>query len=103
MADVMASTSVDLIIGIETIDTDQRLAVIHTIIGTMYTVFTIIATISNLRTKCLEKFLGGILKECVPQFTKTLITISKEALTDVECLILHGGRDDLILSGIQAK
>jgi hypothetical protein len=88
MADVMASTSVDLIIGIETIDTDQRLAVIHTIIGTVYTVFMIIATIGNLRIKCIEKFLGGLLKECAPQFIKTLITIPKEALTDVECLML---------------
>jgi hypothetical protein len=32
MADVMASTSVDRIIRIETIDTNQSLAVIHTII-----------------------------------------------------------------------
>ncbi len=88
MADVMASTSVDLIIRIETIDTDQRLAVIHTIIGTVYTVFTIIPTIGNLRTKCLEKFLGGIPKECAPQITKTLIAIPKEDLTDVECLML---------------
>jgi hypothetical protein len=88
MADVMASTSVDLIIGIGTIDTNQRLAVIHTIIGTVYTVFTIIATIGNLRTKCLEKCLGGILKECAPQITKTLIVIAKEDLTDIECLML---------------
>ena len=88
MADVMASTSVDLIIGIETIDTNQRLAVIHTIIGTVYTVFMIIATIGNLRTKCLEKFLGGILKECALQITKTIIAIPKEDLTDVECLML---------------
>jgi hypothetical protein len=88
MADVMASTSVDLIIGIETIDTNQRLDVIHTIIGTVYTVFTIIVTISNLRTKCLEKCLGGILKECVTQITKTLITIPNEALTDLESLML---------------
>jgi len=88
MAYVMASTSVDLIIGNETIDTDQSLAVIHTIIGTVYSVFTIIATISNLRTKCLEKGLGGILRECAPQITKTLIAIPKEALTDLECLML---------------
>jgi hypothetical protein len=84
----MASASVDLIIGIETIDTNQRLAVIHTIIGTVYTVFTIIATIGNLRTKCLEKCLGGILKECAPQITKTLITIPNKAFTDLECLML---------------
>ncbi len=88
MADVMASTSVDLIIGIETTDTDQRLAVIHTIIEPVYTVFTIIATIGNLRTKCLVKFLGGILKECAPQITKTLIAIPNKALTDVECLMM---------------
>ncbi len=88
MADVMASTSVDLIIGIETIDTNQRLAVIHTIIGIVYTVFTIIATIGNLRTKCIEKFLGGILNECAPQITKTLIAIPKEDITDIECLML---------------
>ncbi len=88
MADVMASTSVDLIIRIETIDTAQRLAVIHTIIGNVYTVFTIIAIIGKLRTKCLEKFLGGILKECAPHITKTLGAIPKEALTYVECLML---------------
>jgi hypothetical protein len=88
MADVMASTSVDLIIKIETIETNQRLAVIHTIIGTVYTVFTIIATIGNLRTKCLEEYLVGILKECAPQITKTFITIPKEALTDIECFML---------------
>jgi hypothetical protein len=84
----MASTSVDLIIGNETIDTNQRLTVIHTIIGTIYTVFTIIATISNLRTKCLEKCLGVILKECAPQIIKTLIAIPNKALTDLECLML---------------
>ena len=88
MAYVMASTSVDLIIEIETIDTDQGLAVIHTIIGTVYTVFAIIANIGNLRTKCLEKCLGGILKECAPQITKTLIAIPNKALTDLECLML---------------
>jgi hypothetical protein len=88
MAYVMASTSVDLIIGNETIDTDQWLAVIYTIIGTVYTVFTIIATIGNLRTKCLENCLGGILKECAPQITKTLIAILNEAFTDLECLML---------------
>ena len=88
MTDVMASTSVDLIIRIETIDTNQRLAVIHTIIGTVYTVFTIIATIGNLRTKCIEKCLGGILKECAPQITKTLIAIPKDFLNDVECFML---------------
>jgi hypothetical protein len=89
MADVMASTSVDLIIGIETsIDTDQSLAVIHTIFEPVYTVFTIIATIGNLRTKCPQKCLGGILKECDPQITKTLIAIPQEDLTNVECLML---------------
>ena len=88
MADVMASTSVDLIIKIDTLDTDQRLAIIHTIIGTVYTVFTIITTIGNLRTKCLEKYLGGVLKECAPQIAKTLITIPKEDLTDFFCLML---------------
>ncbi len=84
MADVMASTSVDLIIGIETIDTYQRLAIIHTIIGTVYNVFTINATIGNLRTKCLEKCLDEILKECASQITKTLIAIPKEDITDIE-------------------
>ncbi len=88
MADVIASTSVDLIIKIDTLDTDQTLAIIHTIIGTVYTVFTIIATIGNLRTKCLEKCLGGILKKCAPQITKTLIAIPKEDLTDFFCLML---------------
>jgi hypothetical protein len=88
MADVMASTSGDLIIRIGTIDTNQSLAIIHTIIGTVYTVFTIIATIGNLRTKCHQKCLGGILKECAPQITKTLVAIPKEDLTDVECLML---------------
>jgi hypothetical protein len=88
MADVMASTSVDLIIGIETIDTNQSMAVINTIIGTVYTVFTIITTIGNLRTKWIQKCLGGLLKECAPQITKTLIAIPKEDLTDVECLML---------------
>jgi hypothetical protein len=88
MADVIARTSVDLIIKIDTLDTDQRLATIHTIIGTVYTVFTIIATIGNLRTKCLEKCLGGTLKEFALQITKTPITIPKEDLTDLFCLML---------------
>ncbi len=88
MADVMASASVKRIIRIETIDTNQSLAVIHTIFGTVNTVFTIITTISNLRTKCLEKCLGGILKECALQITKTLIAIPIKASTDLECLML---------------
>ncbi len=63
MADVMASTSVDLIIGIETIDTNQRLAVIHTIIGAVYTVFTIIATtLAIWEQNALRNFLVGYLK-----------------------------------------
>jgi hypothetical protein len=88
MTDVMASTSVDLIIGIATIDTDQSSAVIHTIFGAVYTVFTIITTVGNLRTKCLEECLGRILKECAPQTTKNLIVIPKEDFTSVECLVL---------------
>jgi hypothetical protein len=54
----------------------------------VYTVFTIITTTSNLRTTSLDKCLGGILKECAPQITKTLIAIPNKALTDLECLML---------------